>query len=78
MVTGAGAKFNESTAHADDVPDGSLKFRYGFGCGFVSVEVAHEVFGSPSRLQARLPQLTSPTRPKAACKLEAELLRLRR
>lgn len=39
IVVGAGAKFNESTAHAADVPSGALKFQYGAGPGFASVVI---------------------------------------
>jgi len=39
IVVGAGAKFNESTEHAADVPSGALKFQYGAGPGFGSVVI---------------------------------------
>lgn len=49
VVTGAGAKFNMSKDHEDDIPSDTLKFQYGAGCGFVSVHVEHETF-TPSAL----------------------------
>lgn len=44
VVSGAGAKFNYSKDHIDDIPAGSLRYQYNQGCGFVSVKVTHETF----------------------------------
>jgi hypothetical protein len=39
VVTGAGAKYNQTEDHLADIPAGTLKFQYGAGCGFTSVGV---------------------------------------
>ena len=44
IVAGAGAKFNGSKDHLDDIPADSLRFQYGGGCGFVSVHVSREQY----------------------------------
>lgn len=44
VVSGAGAKFNYSRDHIDDIPEGSLRYQYNQGCGFISVKVTHETF----------------------------------
>jgi hypothetical protein len=53
IVTGAGAKYNESDDHADDVPAGTLKYQYGAGCGFASVYVSREGW-APSLMSVTL------------------------
>lgn len=53
IVTGAGAKFNSSEAHAAEVPAETLKFQYGVGCGFASVHVQRQGF-TPSSLTVTL------------------------
>ena len=55
VVSGAGGKFNLSTAHADDLPTGfSLKFQYGIGCGFATVRVTRPGFREPSSMTVEM------------------------
>ncbi len=42
IVTGAGAKYNDTTDHEADVPSGTLKYQWGSGCGFASVHISRE------------------------------------
>lgn len=48
VVSGAGAKYNYSRDHIGDIPEGTLRYQYNQGCGFVSVRVAHETFEQSS------------------------------
>jgi hypothetical protein len=55
VVSGAGAKYNISTEHADDLPTGySLKFQYGVGCGFATIKVTRPAFRAPSAMTVQL------------------------
>lgn len=42
VVTGAGAKYNATMIHEADIPSGTLKYQYGVGCGFTTVQVTRE------------------------------------
>ena len=42
VVSGAGAKYNETSDHEAELPADTLKFQYGMGCGFATVHVSRE------------------------------------
>ena len=42
LVTGAGAKYNATMIHASAIPAGTLKYQYGVGCGFATVQITRE------------------------------------
>ena len=48
LVVGAGAKYNDTMIHASAIPSGTLKYQYGVGCGFASIQIMREGWGSSS------------------------------